>query len=294
MTDDRGRGIARVVVIIGGGVETDVAGLDFGADWGYIHRMKFILLIIILTVPALAQTPAAIERELIGHLDAMSKYGSYGGEYDDAKLSAASDAFKTSLLKAAKRKDTLSYPFAKLNEKMFIRTSKDGKIRTYSWDLESGGTMHDYEMVVQYVGKGGSVKTWSNKDADESAGAFVHDIFQIASNTGPIYMLVTTFIASTSLHGQTLKTVRIVNGALDMDAKLIRTGEGLTNSVGFAYDFFSVVDRPERPVKLFKFNEARKEFSFPVVIEDEKTQQGRVTNKMIAYRFNGKNFVKVG
>lgn len=256
--------------------------------------MKLLLLLLIATIPVFAQTPAAIERELISHLEEMSKNGTYGGEYDDAKLSAASNAFKSTLLKAAKRKDTLSYPFAKLDEKMSIVTSKDGKLRVYSWDLESGGTMHDYDMVVQYVGNVGAVKTWSSdNDEDDSGGAFYHDIFQLNAGAKPIYLLVSTSRASSSYIGEVLRAVTIDGGVLNMKANLIRTGEGLTNNIGFAYDFFSVVDRPERPVKLFKFNEKRKEFSFPVVIEDEETPQGRVTNKMITYRFNGKTFVKI-
>lgn len=256
--------------------------------------MKFILFVLLLAVPAVAQTPAAVERELLRHLDTMSKNGTYGGAYDDAKLSAASDAFKSALLKAAKRKDTLSYPFAKLGKEIFVSTSKDGKLRVYSWDLQSGGTMHDYDMVVQYTKRNGKMGVWStNEDEETGGGAFVHDIFQVASANSPIYLFVSTFIGSTSLNGQTIKAVRINGEKLDMEPKLIRTAEGLTNSISFGYDFFSVVDRRERPVKLFKFNEAKKEFSFPVVIEDEETPQGRVTNKMITYRFNGKNFVKV-
>ena len=53
------------------------------------------------------------------------------------------------------------------------------------------------------------------------------------------------------------------------------------------------IDREERPVKLFTFNETRKEFKFPIVIEDEETPQGRVTNKFITYRFNGTHFVRL-
>lgn len=257
--------------------------------------MRTIFLILALSFVAFAQTPAALETKLIGHLKAMEANGSYSGNYDDAKLSAASTAFKEQLLKAAKRKDTLSYSFTKLGEEMFIRTSRDGKLRVYSWDLQSGGTMHDYDMIVQYVGTGGAIKTWSSEEGDDdSGGSFYHDIFQLNAGAKPVYMLISTSRASSSYNGETLRTVTIDGGVINMKANLIRTSEGVTNSVGFAYDFFSVVDRPERPIKLFKFNESRKEFSFPVVVEDEKTPQGRVTNKMITYRFNGKNFVKVG
>jgi hypothetical protein len=133
---------------------------------------------------------------------------------------------------------------------------------------------------------------WAENEEDESAGSFYPEIFQVASKNGPIYLATSTFIGSTSMHGQSIKTIKINGDDLDLTAKLIRTTSGPANSVGFGYDFFSVVDRKERPIKLFTFNEARKEFKFPIVIEDEETPQGRVTNKFITYRFNGTHFVK--
>jgi hypothetical protein len=256
--------------------------------------MKALLFILLLSASIIAQSPAAIENELRGYLDTMSKSGTYSGEYNEEKLNAASELLKQKLVKYAARGDVLKYSFPKLSESMFIATSKDGKFRIYSWDLESGGTMHDYDRVIQFVGMGGKVVAWTDGEGDEEGGgAFYTDVFQVASARGPIYLLASTFRASSSLNGQSLRAVRIVGSKIDLKAKLIKTASGLTNEISFAYDFFSVVDRPERHVKLFTFNETRKEFRFPIVIEDDETPQGRVTNKFITYRFNGTNFVKV-
>src|SRR5690606_35877965 len=145
-----------------------------------------------------------------------------------------------------------------------------------------------------YQGKSGKVYVWSDYGEGEAGGgAFTSEIFDVPTKTGTIYLLTSTFIATTSLSAQWISTMRINGERLDQKVRLIKTASGLTNNVGFEYDFFTVVDRPERPIKLFKFNAAKKEFSFPVVIEDEKTPQGRVTDKMITYRFNGTYFVKV-
>ncbi|MEQ1765146.1 MAG: hypothetical protein ABL984_18610 [Pyrinomonadaceae bacterium] len=259
------------------------------------NRYLFLLSSIILLGGVVsAQTPAAIEKELVGYLDTMSKSGTYGGEYDDAKLTAASDGLKKKLVRYAGRADVLKYSFPKLKETMFIATSKDGKFRIYSWDLESGGTMHDYDRVIQFTGADGKVKAWFDGEGEyDGGGAFYTDVFQVASTGGPIYLLASTSRASSSLTGAALRAMRIVGNGLDTKAKVIKTGSGITNDVYFAYDFFSVVDRPERPIRLFTFNEVRKEFKFPIVIEDDETPQGRVTNKFITYRFNGTHFVKV-
>ena len=241
------------------------------------------------------QSLAAIETELLGYMKTMAESGTYSGNYDDAKLGPATESLKQRLMRYATRADVLKYDFPKLKEEMSIATSKDGKFRVYSWDLQTGGTMHEHDLVIQYVGKSGKTLAWSTTEDAEYAelGGFFTDVFQVATPKGAIYLPVSTIIASSALNGQSINAVRIVGDDLDLKANVIKTASGPTNSISFAYDFFTVVDSPERPVRLFRFNEARKEFAFPVVIEDEKTPQGRVTNKFITYRFNGTHFVKV-
>ena len=261
--------------------------------------MKIVLQITIVAtsllflIPVHAQTPARVETELLGFLADISKYGNYGGERDDEKLTAANEALKRSLMNHGTKGAMLAYAFPKLQEEMYVAKSKDGKFRIYSWDMQTGGTMRDFAAVYQFRGTGGKTIMWAENDEDESAGSFYPEIFQVSSKNGPIYLATSTFIGSTSTHGQSIKTIKINGDDLDLTAKLIRTGSGLVDSVGFGYDFFSVVDRKERPIKLFEFNEVKKEFKFPIVVEDEETPQGRVTNKFITYRFNGTHFVKV-
>lgn len=258
--------------------------------------MRIVLTILFMFVPVLVaagQSPIEVERGLLRHLKDVSKYGTYAGSYDDKKSAAANRQVRNELIRNGNRPAILKYAFPKLKGEMFITTSNDGKLRIYSWDMETGGTMHDYASVFQYQGKSGKVYTWSETGDEESAGPFYTQIFQVPTKTNTIYLINSTFIASSSLSGQSLDAVRILGEKLDRKARLIRTSSGLTHTVGFAYDFFSVVDRPERPIKLFFFDEAKREFRFPVVIEDDDVPQGRVTDKYIHYRFNGTHFVKV-
>jgi hypothetical protein len=257
----------------------------------------FLFLFIIITAVAVSgQTPAAIERSILRDLGDVHKFGSYSDDRDEDKNDEANERLRDTLMKSGGRVDVLRYPFPQLKNKMFVTTSKDGRLRAYSWDYETGGTMHDYGTVYQFLGKSGRAQTWSGPQSDDieeyGAGSFVHDIFQVESKSGPIYLEVSTFIGSTSLAGQTITAARIDGEKLNMDAKLIRTQSGLNNSISFGYDFFSVVDHKERPVKLFFYDPAKSEFRFPVVIEDEETRMGRVTDKIIRYRFDGKYFVK--
>lgn len=259
-----------------------------------MRKLSFVfLLLAISSVEVISQTAVSVETALLKRLANIEKWSNYSGNADYERLEKENELFKNDLLKFGKQPTTLSYAFPRLKKEMYVVTSRDGRLRIYSWDRQTGGTMHDFDSVYQYRGKSGKVHSWSATNEEDSGGVFYHDLFQLDSASGPIYLSVSSFIGSSSLSGASIDVMNIDSERLDINAKLIRTTDGLTNSINFGYDFFSVVDRKERPIKLFTFDSARRSFSFPVVIEDEKTPQGRVTNKRITYRFDGKYFVKV-
>jgi len=243
------------------------------------------------------QSLNAVENELLAHFARLAKASNYGGNSDYDVLSDENKSIRAAFLKYGKRRDVLTYAFPRLRDKLFITTSADGKLRTYSWDSEEGGTMHDFYTVYQFKGKSGTVHSWAEPFTESlefrDAGTFVTEIFQTPSSAGMIYLATSTFIGSTSLAGQFIDAMKIDGERLNRDPKVIRTRSGLTSSINFEYDFFSVVDHPERPVKLVFYDKAKSEFRFPVVIADEKTGVGEVTDKFITYRFNGRYFVKV-
>ena len=257
-----------------------------------MKRIKFVFLLL-LTTSGLGQSAKEVENRLLGHLSHLEKYSNYGGTSDYEQLEKINGLLKAALKRLGRSPATLAYSFPRLKEKMFVSTSKDRKFRVYSWDEETGGTMHDFDSVFQFKGSNGKIYTWSQAASDGyDIGGFYHDVFQVSDRSGPVYLLVSTVIGSTSLAGQSISAFRVDGRSLDRSVKIIRTASGVTDSISFEYDFFTVVDRPERPIKLFKFDPLRMTFSFPVVIEDAKTPQGRVTDKMINYRFDGKYFVK--
>ena len=260
-------------------------------------RYKFVWLVFAaLSVPVFGQSNLKIERELVAAIKEVQKYSNYGGTSDGDKLSAANDAFEKKLLKYTKIPSTLTYKFTELNKLMFLATSADGKFRIYSWDTETGGTMHDYARVYQFMGADGKVRSHTEKPADDEeggAGSFVYDIFTLDAGAGSVYIACSTFIGSTNDHYQTASLYRIEGGALKDKVKLIKTGSGLTDSLSFEYNFFSVADRRERPVKLISFDRKTRTLKIPVVIEDSEFPNGRVTGKFISYRFNGTHFVKI-
>jgi hypothetical protein len=251
------------------------------------------ILLLVSAIPALAQSNAQIERELVAAIKEIQKYSTYGGNYDEEKLYKAQEVFEEKLLKYTKIPATLSYKFSELDELMSIATSDDGRFRIYSWDTEDGGTMHNFSRVYQYLGTDGKIYSKGDEWEEGDPGSFVTDIFTLDTTGGKVYIVCSTFIGSTQDHGQSANLYKIEGSRLNDQVKLIKTKSGLTNTLNFGYNFFSVVDRPERPVRLIRFDKKTKTLQIPVVIEDQEFRNGRVTNRFINYRFNGTHFVKV-
>ncbi|NNE65827.1 MAG: hypothetical protein HKN33_04610 [Pyrinomonadaceae bacterium] len=260
-----------------------------------MKKILILILISIFSISAAAHSNEEIERELIGLLGEVEKYSSYSGEYSDerdAKLASANKAFRAGLLKhTSQHASLLSYPFPELRKKMAIETAPDGNLRVYSWDTLTGGTMHMYDNVYQFRGVEGVYSTGSFYQEGD-AGSFVNDVFNIDTRTGTVYLIASTSVLSSSLRGQSVAAFQIDGNQLSDGVKIFKTKER-TSSIGFGYDFFTVVDRKERPVRLFVYDPKSKSLSFPVVVEDNKTPQGRVTSANIRYRFNGTHFVRV-
>lgn len=245
-------------------------------------------------VSAFGQTNAKIEQELVAAINEVQKYSAYGGNYDDAKVSAANEVFREKLLNYTKTAATLKYAFPALGKLLTIATADDGKLRIYSWDLETGGTMHSFSRVYQYLGADGKVYSKPESEAEEGdAGSFAHSIYTQPTKNGAIYAVCSTAILSNPDHYQAVSLYKIEGAELKDKVELFKTAEGLTDSIGFEYDFFSIVERQERPVKLILFDKATKTIKIPVVIQDKKNPLGRVTNRFINYRFDGNYFVKV-
>lgn len=162
--------------------------------------------------------------------------------------------------------------------------SPDKKLATLDWEEGGGGTMRLYYGAWQYrAGK----KAAAGYEAERIG--FVTDIAQMPLNGQTVYFISNWGAGYTSLHGLTLRLYRMENGQL-MPAKLIRTAKGLTHEIGFAYNPFFLPNTGRHRGKLIHIDPKTKTFTVPVVIDDQKSPNGRVTNRSLKYRFDGRVF----
>ena len=201
-------------------------------------------------------------------------------------LDKENNSFKKKLLKLTKSNPlSIDYPFSKL-EGVTIVTSPDKKFRIYSWDLQTGGSMHFYDNIFQYKDKN-KVFADSPRYVHEEGetGAWIFEVFEVNINGKNAYMAVYNIIESGRISYQKIKAFNIENQKLNPEFQLFKTGSGTLNEIDYEFDFFSVADRPERPVKLIRYSPATKILKIPVVSET-----GKVTRKFIYYQFTGRYF----
>ncbi|RYE41411.1 MAG: hypothetical protein EOP48_23985 [Sphingobacteriales bacterium] len=185
---------------------------------------------------------------------------------------------------------TLDYPFKKLIDSNYlqIRTSSDGNLRIYSWDTWTGGTMHEYSTIYQWRDNGKVFTKVLNVDKDDP-GSFVSQIFTVAIGGKPYYLAVTNATYSTKDARQSIAAYTIIGGKLVDTVKLFKTKIKRLNRIDVDFDFFSVVDRPERPLELITYDDKQKIIYIPVVGDKEQ-----VTKKNILYQLKGSYFEFIG
>lgn len=261
--------------------------------------MRFFNTIILITLfasLALAHSDKEIEDELMSIYKDIETNSSYQPGYSedrDRKLADANKKFQKRLLEVtAQHASTLKYRFPDLREKVSIKTASDNGLRIYSWDTHQGGTMHFYGVVYQFAGVEGVYSQSSFWDEGDPAGSIL-DVSSIKTRTGTVYLATFMAILSTSYRGQTMHAYQVDGNTLSEGVKIFRTKSGPVSSLGFSYDFFSVVNNPSPREELFNFNPRTREISFPVVIESEEVPQGKVTKRRIVYKFDGEFFRRI-
>lgn len=206
-------------------------------------------------------------------------------------ISFYSDKFETGFTKLIQNNPaTLNYPFKKLVDSNFcdVRTSIDGNFRIYSWDTWTGGTMHIFETIYQWKSNG-KVFTKIPKYEEGEAGSFCSKIFTVNINDRTYYLAVTNGIFSTKDAMQSISAYSIEGSKLVDTVKLFKTKTKKLNSIDVEFDFFSVVDRPERPLVLITYDDKQKIIYVPVVGD-----KGQVTKKNILYQLKGGYFEFIG
>ena len=163
--------------------------------------------------------------------------------------------------------------------------SDDGKVCFYSWDSETGGTMHFFHDFVQWKAPDGvhwlDLNPPSKVDGDLATGYFYHDLHTVVTSDGrAVYMPTYRAIYSHPIHNDGI-TAYTIQGNKLVETPFFKTKTKLLKSI----------DVPATEVEwneagLIKFKDHNKTLLIPITIKE-----GGATGRYLTYRFDGHHFV---
>lgn len=172
-----------------------------------------------------------------------------------------------------------------------VLTSTDRRFRIYWWDTETGGTMHFYAAIIQYIAAPGRAATLDldDKKAMEDGGSPGHwysAVHSVRTKSGEtFYLPIFHGTYSTRDLATSIRAYVVRGGKLRDDVPFFFTKTKRYNSISYSYDFFA--SGMEEIPQISVAGDGQ-EVLIPVVVEG-----GKVTNRMLRYRFNGEHFVYV-
>ena len=250
----------------------------------------------LLLVPfniALAQDMKTVEQGLREAFHRIDFWYTYSGDdstinrYDS--LVAANNQFQEVLTQlTTKFPATLQYEFPRLKDSgLIIVTSPDRKLRIYSWNSHTGGSMQIYERVFQYRTPGGVYSTDQTGTDEHDAVEWIWKIASFHSGNHTYYLAFSRAITCGVCRGEGVKVYSFGDRSLKGPLSLFKS-DGLerTNlSVEFR-DFGRT--RLSTSYHAIVYNSLRHTFQVPATDEIN----GTLTDQYTAYKWSGSYFAK--
>lgn len=243
---------------------------------------------------AFAQSSTFIETDLlksfrkIGYWDEKRATDtSYNPAFEDS-LDNANNLFGKKLkYYTSQFPSTINNSFISLKkENLNICTSNDNCFRIYSWDVQGGGTMHEFENVFQYKLENGVQSVLDTPKNDGDFGPNYHKLYTLKVGSNTYYMAVYLFIESSRYYGEGIQCFSISQGKLSDNERIIKTSTGLHSQIYYEADYGSVADWKVRPS--IYYDAHNQTIHIPLV-----ESKGKVTHRYITYKFTGQYFEKV-
>jgi hypothetical protein len=116
-------------------------------------------------------------------------------------------------------------------------------------------------------------------------GSTCSAIYTVIVRGKTYYLVITNGTYSTKDISQSIGVLNIENNQLVDTVRLFKTKTRVLNQIDVNFDFFSVVDRPERPLALIVYDEKQNSVRIPVV-----NGKGQVTKRNLIYKLQDKYF----
>jgi len=163
--------------------------------------------------------------------------------------------------------------------------SEDGKVCFYSWDSQTGGTMHFFKDFAQYKTTDGvrwvDLNPPTHGDGDLDTGFFFHDVHTVVTGDGKaVYLPTYRSIYSNPIHNDGI-TAYTIEGNKLVAIPFFKTKVKLLKNIDVP-----ATESEWNENGLIQFKDHNKTLLIPITVKD-----GGATGRFLTYRFDGHNFV---
>ncbi len=257
-------------------------------------KKRIVLLLslaIMLPCTGAQAAPASGKQQSISELDNMlakllSKLSEQAGAGDSDKVASTNQLFITAIKAAMSDPKLLSASLPKSKEAGLTKlSSADGKVCFYSWDTQTGGTMHFYRDFVQFkTSKAAAYRDLNppaKEEGDLATGYFYHDLHSVVtSSSKPVYMPTYRSIFSNQDHSDGI-TAYSIEGDKLIEVPFFKTKTKTLKSISVP-----AIEVEWNDNGLINFKDQNKTLLIPITVKD-----GGATGRFLTYRFNGQYFV---
>lgn len=230
-----------------------------------------------------------IEGDLFSHFSRMMYWNERDFSEERQKIiRMENDYFKSKLIYyTTKYPELIDYDFYKLVEAgLAIKTSKDGKFKSYSWSNNITSILFSNDWNVCLYSDGKHSKAFSEQVGD------VLDVFDLKMNNVNYYLVLYHYNGMGGTRTRYQKLVAYEGTTILPDIYGLPNDNKNSTGKGISafYDYFTLNEKEEIPIKkAIKFYAANNVIS----VQQKNHETYKLNNKFIKYKFDGYSFKKM-
>lgn len=184
----------------------------------------YSLILFVIALPAMAEAnTSSIAAIRLRESELVKVYRSLSSNILSDSHDSLAHLFRKNFGELLQEEISSAYPFDSLRRYVSICKSKDGKLRTFSWDELEGGTWHNMTAYAQYRTASGKLavkRLDSDMDDETETGAFsdvrIYTIHELAVNGTTTYLLLGSGTHGAGMHHAMARVFQINSELLEL------------------------------------------------------------------------------
>jgi hypothetical protein len=203
-----------------------------------MYRFISLFLFSLLFTQHAAANPSSIAAIRLRESELVKTYRSLTQNIFTDRHDSIARSFRENLETLLKEEISSSYPFDSLRRFVQLCKSRDGKVRTFSWDELEGGNWHNMTAFAQFRTSAGKLdlkRLDSETDDEAETGNFsdvkIYSIHELTVGGFTSYLLIGSGTHGGGMHHALARVFAITHGTFEMSSNAFGKSGGLITEI---------------------------------------------------------------